>query len=84
VSLTDRDRRVLDIAGRTYTYANSREGTIRVELDLSWTEYNVILNRLLDDPDALAYAPSTVNRLRRQRDTARRRRDRRAATLSGS
>lgn len=71
-TLTDLEREVLDFAGRRYRYAGAREAAIREELRLSPTRYAQVVNGLLDRPEALAYAPSTVKRLQRLRDQARR------------
>jgi hypothetical protein len=65
--LTERDQVILDIAARHYRHQAAREAAIRTELDLSWTRYNQALNQLLDRPEALAYAPGLVYRLRRIR-----------------
>jgi hypothetical protein len=65
--LTDRERAILDFAGRWYKYAGKQEQDIRDLFDCSATRYFLTLNGLLDRAEALAYAPTTVNRLRRQR-----------------
>lgn len=65
--LTDRERAVLTFAGRWYKYAGAQEQAIRDEFDCSATRYFLTLNGLLDRPEALAFAPVTVNRYRRQR-----------------
>lgn len=73
--MTDDDRAILDFVGRWWHNAGAAESAIRDELGLSAVRYYQRLTRLLDDPEALAYAPVTVNRLRRVRDaraTARR------------
>jgi Protein of unknown function (DUF3263) len=69
--LSERDRAVLDIAGRTWTGPGPRERAIRERLDISPTAYFQMLNALLDDPRALRHAPVTVNRLRAERDRHR-------------
>jgi len=69
--LSERDRAVLDIAGRTWTGPGPRERAIRERLDISPTAYFQLLNALLDDPRALRHAPVTVNRLRAERDRRR-------------
>lgn len=66
--LTNRERELLDFAGLTWRYAGNRDQALRDRFDLSGTRYQQLLNGLLDRPEALAYAPSTVNRLRRMRD----------------
>jgi hypothetical protein len=69
--LSARDRAVLDVAGRTFTGPGPRERAIRERLGVSPTAYFQLLNALLDDPRALAYAPGAVNRLRRERERLR-------------
>lgn len=69
--LTELERDVLDIAGRNYRYAGSREADIRAELRIAPTRFWQILNSLLDRPEALAYAPATVKRHTRLRAKAR-------------
>ena len=66
-SLSDRDRRILELESRTFRYVGSKERAIREEIGLSKVAYYVRLNALLDDPAALRAAPSVVNRLRAQR-----------------
>ena len=70
-ALSERDRAVLDVAGRHWPTAGVRERAIRERLGMSPTLYYQLLNALLDDPRALAHAPMTVNRLRRARDSRR-------------
>ncbi|MGD9955890.1 MAG: DUF3263 domain-containing protein [Dehalococcoidia bacterium] len=69
--LTDDEKRILDFAGRTYRYDGSRDAAIRDEFKTSAHLYFQQLHRLLERPEALAYAPTTVNRLRRLRDQRR-------------
>lgn len=76
--LTDHDRQLLDFAALTWRTAGAREAAIRERFDLSATRYAQRVNALIDDPAALAYAPVTVNRLRRLRDRRARARSLRA------
>ncbi len=69
--LSDIERAVLDLEGRTWRYAGTKESAIR-DSGLTATRHRQILNRLLDDERALAYAPVLVNRLRRVREARRR------------
>lgn len=69
--LTDREREVLDFAGLTWRSTGLKEQAIRERWGISGTRYAQLLNGLLERPEALAYAPTTVNRLRRLRDRAR-------------
>ncbi|UTN93553.1 helix-turn-helix DNA binding domain protein [Gordonia phage Oregano] len=68
--MTDIDRRMLDLAGAWWNYAGSLEQQVRDEFGISLTRFWQRVNQLCDTRDALAYAPATVNRLRRLR-TAR-------------
>lgn len=72
-NLTPLDTAILDTAGRGFFSNSVRDRHIREELGLKPTAYFQLLNAMLDDPDALAYAPVTVNRLRRVRETNRER-----------
>jgi hypothetical protein len=72
--LSERDRSVLDFESRQWPGTGVKERAIRERLTMSPTQYYQLLNALLDDPAALAYAPTTVNRLRRSRDARRGRR----------
>lgn len=65
--LTYPERRVLDFANRRFHNAGSREQAIRDEFGYSATRYFQALGALIDRPEALAYAPLTVYRLRRIR-----------------
>jgi len=67
--MNDNDRAILDFAARTYRFPGAQAEAITVELQMRPTRYWQRLNFLLDQPEALAYAPVTVNRYRRLRDT---------------
>ena len=67
--MTDDDRAVLDFAGRRWNHRGNQADAIRAEFDMSVTRFYQRVNTLLDDPEALAYAPQLVNRLRRVRST---------------
>lgn len=66
--LGPRERAVLDFEARPFKNAGRKEQAIRDEFDIPPTQYFQILNALLDDPDALGYAPTLVARLRRLRE----------------
>ncbi|MDH3754349.1 MAG: DUF3263 domain-containing protein [Acidimicrobiia bacterium] len=70
--LTDRDRAILDYERTWWSEDGSKEAAISERFELSTTRYYQLLNRLLDDSDAMAYDPLVVLRLRRQRDRRRR------------
>ena len=65
--MTDEERRMLDVAGQRWNYAGNQADVIRSEFGVSVTRFWQRVNNLLDREDALAYAPTTVNRLRRLR-----------------
>ncbi|QGF24001.1 DUF3263 domain-containing protein [Raineyella fluvialis] len=77
----ERDRRLLDFEAAWWKYAASKDEGIREQFGLSSTRYYQALNALLDDPEALAYAPGLIRRLRRERE--RRQRERSARRLTG-
>jgi hypothetical protein len=66
--LGPRERAILDFESRTFKNAGRKEQAIREEFEISPTQYFQIVNALLDDSAALAYAPTLVARLRRLRD----------------
>ncbi|GAC71099.1 DUF3263 domain-containing protein [Gordonia soli] len=65
--MTDEDRRLLDFAGKHWRFAGNHAAAIDAEFGISITRFWQRVNRLLDDPDALAHNPVVVNRLRRIR-----------------
>ena len=65
--LSERDRRILALEGRTFRYVGAKERAIREEIGMSKVAYYVRLNALLDEPAALRAAPAVVNRLRARR-----------------
>ena len=67
-----RERAVLDFEARRFKNPGLKEQAVREEFEISPTQYFQILNALLDDPDALAYSPTLVARLRRLRDARQR------------
>jgi hypothetical protein len=69
--LTVRQKMALDIAGRRYRYEAVREQHVRERLGCTPTRFWQIVDALLDDPEALAYAPTTVRRLARLREQRR-------------
>lgn len=70
--MTETDRAVLDMEGRFWKHTGTKEAAIRAELDMTPTRYYQVLVRLLDDPEALAYAPFVIYRLRRRLGSRRR------------
>ena len=72
--LDERSRRILDFERTWWTRAKPKERAIREQLGLSPARYHQLLNGLIDRPDALAYDPMLVRRLRRLREHRRRKR----------
>ncbi len=66
-SLTEREQEVLAFERQWWKYAGAKEQAIRELFDMSATRYYQVLNALLDRPEALAFDPMLVKRLRRLR-----------------
>lgn len=66
-SLTDQQRTMLDLEREWWATPGGKEAAIVEQTGMSPTRYYQLLDRLLDNPAALAYDPITVNRLRRIR-----------------
>ncbi|MDP1877965.1 MAG: DUF3263 domain-containing protein [Actinomycetota bacterium] len=81
-ALTDQEKAVLDFAARWWRYRGAQEEAMTVELGLSSTRFWQIVNTLIDRQEALAYAPTTVHRLRRERAIKLRARSARTRGLS--
>lgn len=73
-ALEDRARDILDFEREWWKYAGAKEQAIRERFDLSPTRYYQLLNRIMDDDEALAYDPMLVKRLRRMRAARQRQR----------
>jgi hypothetical protein len=65
-------RSVLDLERRSPVPGASKALAIRRRLGLSPTRYHQLLVRAIDLPEALAYDPVVVRRLRRLREARRR------------
>ncbi|MDA8369261.1 MAG: DUF3263 domain-containing protein [Nocardiopsaceae bacterium] len=72
--LTDREQRILIFERQWWKFEGSKEQAIREEFGLSPTRYYQLLNGLVDRPEALAFDPMTIKRLRRLRADRRRQR----------
>src|SRR5688572_6183476 len=70
--LSDRDRAILDFDRSWWTELRPKEAAIRDRLELSASRHYEILGVLIDAPEAIAYDPLLVRRLRRLRDRRRR------------
>jgi hypothetical protein len=73
-ALLPRDRDLLDFERGCWQHKGPKERAIRERFGFSAARYHQLLNRLIDLPEALAYDPMLVRRLRRLRDQRRRRR----------
>ena len=58
---------VLDFEALWWKYSAVKAERIRAQFAMTETRYYQVVNALLDRPEALAYAPGTVARLRRLR-----------------
>ncbi len=66
--VSERDRKVLDFEGSWWLFPGPKDRDIREYVDMSATRYYEVVRRLIDNDDALAYAPMTVRRLRHMRN----------------
>ncbi|HAM25048.1 MAG TPA: DUF3263 domain-containing protein [Actinobacteria bacterium] len=77
--LDERDEKILGFERQWWKFSGSKEQAIRELFDMSATRYYQVLNALIDRPEAMAYDPMLVKRLRRMR--AERQRQRSARRL---
>ena len=75
MELNERERAILELERSWWTQPGPKEQVIAEQLELTATNYYVLLNELIDRPEAEDHDQLTVRRLRRMRD--RRRRSRR-------
>ena len=66
-ALSERDRRILEFERQWWKYAGAKEQAVRDLFEMSSTRYYQILNTLIDTPEAMAFDPMLVKRLRRMR-----------------
>ena len=66
--VSERDRKVLDFEGSWWLFPGPKDRAIREYLEMSATSKYKAVRRLIDDGDALTYAPLTVLRLRSMRN----------------
>ncbi len=69
--LSERERQLLSFERQWWKHPGIKEDSIKAFFDLTPTRYYQMLNALLDDPNALAFDPMLVKRLRRLRSTRR-------------
>ena len=67
--LPERDAEILGFERQWWKYAGAKEQAIRDLFSMSATRYYQILNNLIDRPEALAFDPMLVKRLRRMRSS---------------
>ncbi|MFL6139834.1 MAG: DUF3263 domain-containing protein [Frankiaceae bacterium] len=65
--LDDRERAILTFERQWWKFAGAKEQAIRELFDMSATRYYQVLGTLIDRPEALAFDPMLVKRLRRMR-----------------
>jgi len=66
--ISSHDAAMLDFEGSWWRAEQPKEDEIRTRFGLSTPRYYQQLNSLIDKPEALAYAPLLVKRLRRMRE----------------
>jgi len=71
-TLSDREQQILAFERQWWKYAGAKETAIRELFDMSSTRYYQVLNGLIDRPEALAFDPLLVKRLRRLRTSRQR------------
>lgn len=74
---------ILDFERGWWRGSAHKERAVRARFGLSPARYYQLLNRLIDRPEALAYDPMLVQRLRRLREVRRRERFARRLGLEG-
>jgi hypothetical protein len=72
VGLSERDQQILSFERQWWKFAGAKEQAIRDLFEMSSTRYYQILNNVIDTPEALAFDPMLVKRLRRMRSTRQR------------
>jgi hypothetical protein len=71
-NLSERDQQIITFERQWWKYAGAKEQAIRDQFGMSATRYYQVLNALIDRPDALAFDPLLVKRLRRLRSSRQR------------
>ena len=74
MDLTDAERLLLDFEREWWQLPATKVSEIRARFGFSASSYYRSLHLLIDRPDAEAYDPLTVRRIRRRRDQVRRER----------
>ncbi|HVM20221.1 MAG TPA: DUF3263 domain-containing protein [Egibacteraceae bacterium] len=68
---SDRTRELVDFEREWTLHQGGKERAIRDHFGISAARYYQLLSKVVDDPEALAYDPLTVRRLRKRRDERR-------------
>ena len=71
-ALDERSRDVIDFEREAWKLTVTKERAIRERFGFSPSRYHQLLHRIIDRPEALAYDPMVVRRLRRVREARRR------------
>lgn len=66
--LNDRERALLDFAALTWRWAGNRDQAVRDQFHCSYASYWMQILGLIRRPEAMEYAPATVQRLTRMRE----------------
>ncbi|HEX6581674.1 MAG TPA: DUF3263 domain-containing protein [Actinomycetota bacterium] len=72
VALDERSREVLDFEREAWKLTVPKQRAIRERFGFSPSRYHQLLHRIIDRPEAVAYDPMLVRRLRRVRAVRRR------------
>ena len=72
LDLDERSRAVIDFEREAWKLTVTKERAIRERFGFSPSRYHQLLHRIIDRPEALAYDPMVVRRLRRVREARRR------------
>jgi hypothetical protein len=70
----ERWREILDFERQWWQSLAPKEAAVRQRFGISPARYHHLLNRLIEQPEALEYDPMLVRRLRRLREVRRRKR----------
>ncbi len=72
LTLDERSRQVLDFEREAWKLTVTKQRAIRERFGFSPSRYHQLLHRIIDRPEAVAYDPMLVRRLRRVRAVRRR------------
>ncbi len=71
-ALSPREQEILVFERQWWKFAGAKEQAVRERFEMSATRYYQVLNALIDRPEALAFDPVVVARLRRTRQSRQR------------